>query len=160
MAGLRRWTATVAVSLLIGLTVMPASLVGQGTTAFPLLSYRPVPSALALRPSSTGTPVAEGLVQEEEITYRRQPLLGAAFGALIGGAVGFVAGGDATNRTRGENTLIGAAMGAGVGLIMGYFIKTPVIVEDTALGEVIPDTFSLAAFDGGSGVQLGWHRTW
>ena len=42
---------------------------------------------------------------------------------------------------------------------MGYFIKTPV-VNETALRHVIPDSMTLAALDGGSGLQLGWHSDW
>lgn len=160
MASLRRSTATIALSLVAGLTVMPGALAGQGTTAFPLLSYRPVPSAMALNQSSTRELAADAMFQDDEVTYQRQYLLGAAFGALIGATVGFIAGGDVDKRSRGEQALIGAAVGAGAGLVLGYFIKTPVIVEDTALGEVMPDTFALGALDGGSGVQLGWHRTW
>ena len=159
MTGLRRWTARIAVSLVGGLMVMPASLMGQGTTAFPLLSYRPVPAASALSPSSAGAPVYDGAVQDEEVTYQRQYLLGAAFGAMLGGAIGFVVAGDVNDSSRGEQALVGAAIGAGFGLVMGYFIKTPV-VHETALRHVIPDSVALAALDGGSGLQLGWHSTW
>ena len=159
MTGLRRLTATIVVSLVGGLMAMPVSLMGQGTTAFPLLSYRSVPAASALSPSSAGALVYEGEVQDDEVTYKRQYLMGAAFGALLGGAIGFVAGGDVNNSSRGEQALVGAAIGAGFGLVFGYFIKTPV-VNETALRHVIPDTVALAAADGGSGLQLGWHSAW
>jgi len=159
MTGSRRLTAAIAASVVGGLMLMPASLMGQGTTAFPLLSYRPVPAASALSPSSAGALVYDGALQDEEVTYKRQYLLGAAFGAILGGAIGFVAGGDVDNSSRGEQALIGAAIGAGFGLVMGYFIKTPV-VNETALRHVIPDAVALAALDGGSGLQLGWYNTW
>jgi hypothetical protein len=159
MTGSRRFTAAIVAVLLTGLTVLPTSLAGQGTTAFPLLSYVPVPAASALNPSSAGALVHDGVVQDEEVTYQRQYLLGAAFGAILGGAIGFVAGGDVDNSSRGEQALVGAAIGAGFGLVMGYFIKTP-IVNETALRHVIPDTVALAALDGGSGLQLGWHSDW
>jgi hypothetical protein len=159
MTGLRRLATTIAVGLVGGLMVTPASLMGQGTTAFPLLSYRPVPAASTLSPSSADALVYHGGVQDEEITYQRQYLLGAAFGAILGGAIGFVAGGDVNNSSRGQQALVGAAIGAGFGLILGYFIKTPV-VNETALRHVIPDSVELAALDGGSGLQLGWHSDW
>jgi membrane protease YdiL (CAAX protease family) len=159
MTGSRRWTATIVVSLVAGLTVLPSSLAGQGTTAFPLLSYMPVPAASALSPTPAGALAYDAEIQDEEVTYKRQYLMGAAFGALLGGAIGFVAGGDVNNSSRGEQALVGAAIGAGFGLVFGYFIKTPV-VNETALRHVIPDTVALAAADGGSGLQLGWHSAW
>lgn len=142
--------------LLMALALVPGKAAGQGPVDLQL-SYRPVASP-ALR-LVDGREPASPIVRDTIVSYRRQYLLGAAFGAVIGAAVGFVGGGDVNDRTRGEDALIGAAIGAGAGLVLGYFIKTPVI-EQTALGDALPDTFALAGLTGGSGFQVGWSRDW
>ena len=129
----------------------------QGQTAFPLLSYRPVPppaTYLETRDQPDRT------MAQDDIQYQRNPLLGAAIGAIIGAAAGYVANpGDNSDRSRGESALIGAAVGAGIGVVIGFFIKTPKDPEPSA-SAAIPNTLAVTPAEGGADVRLGWSYAW
>jgi hypothetical protein len=156
MSGLMRSTRLVAALVLAGLSVPSATALAQGETAFPLLAYQPLPlgSAFNTPPTTKADPILQ-----DDVEYQRHALMGAAMGAILGAITGYVAAASDDGGNKGESALIGAAVGAGVGLVIGYFIKTPKTPE-SAMGQVLPTTLAVIPSDEGTGVLVGWNRTW
>ena len=157
MSGMMRSTRLMAALVLAGLSVPTATVLAQGETAFPLLAYRPLPlgSAFNTPPTTYGTDP----VLQDDVQYQRHALMGAVLGAVLGAVGGYVAGASDDDGNKGESALIGAAVGAGVGLVIGYFIKTPKTPE-SAMGLIVPTTLAVVPSDDGTGVLVGWSRTW
>lgn len=158
MWGFKPGTRLNAVVVMACLNV-PSAALAQGETAFPLLAYQPNPLGSALNAPPTPDHAAAVALQDNQ-EYQRHYFIGAALGAILGASIGYVSGStDDSGTSRGQSALIGAAVGAGVGLVVGYFIKTPKDPE-SALGEVLPTTLALIPSDEGTGILVGWSRSW